>query len=218
MYAGISSYDSSGTPNRQQRKRAVRTMPRSSVDARCTARLRFRGRASYDWMMLRALVVFPQANQFDVVERMRRRYDPQARLIAAHVTIVFPFDDPMSDAELRAHVLEATTGLSPFKLRFSGIAPADDYIFLHPTTGADRLVALHNRLYTGQLLRYRSRTHAFQPHVTIGRVADDAGRAEAADIMRNSITDFDAEVSAVCVFRLNGPDQGAIDATIPLRQ
>lgn len=168
--------------------------------------------------MQRALVVFPQATQFDVVERMRRRYDPQARLIAAHVTIVFPFDDPMSDAELRAHVLEATTGLSSFTIRFSGVTPADDYIFLHPATGVDRLLALHKRLYTGPLRRHRSRTHTFQPHVTLGRVADDRSRVEATDIMRNSIVDFDAEVSAVCVFRLTGSDQGAIDATIPLRQ
>lgn len=168
--------------------------------------------------MQRALVVFPQADQLDVVERMRRRYDPQARLIAAHVTIMFPFEDEMPDAELRTHVLEATAGLGPFKVRFSGVTPADDYIFLNPTNGIDRLLALHNRLYTGRLLRHRSRTHAYQPHVTLGRVADAAGRTEAIDIMRSSITDFEAEVSAVCVFRLTGPDQGAIDATIPLRQ
>ena len=98
--------------------------------------------------MQRAIVVFPQANQLDVVERMRRRYDPQARFIAAHVTIVFPFDDPMPDAELRAHVLEATTGLVPFTVRFSGVTMSEDYIFLNPSVGGDRLVALHNRLYT----------------------------------------------------------------------
>jgi 2'-5' RNA ligase len=168
--------------------------------------------------MHRALVLFPQANELDVVERMRRRYDPQARLIAAHVTIVFPFDDPISDAELRAHVLEATTGVVPFTVRFCGVTPADDYIFLNATTGLDRFIALHNRLYTGQLLPHRSRTHSFEPHVTLGRVADPGARAEAIDIMRNTITDFDAEVSAVCVFRLTGPEQGAIDATIPLRK
>jgi 2'-5' RNA ligase len=167
--------------------------------------------------MQRALVIFPQANQFDIVERMRRRYDSQARLIAAHVTLVFPFDDPISDVDLRAHVLEATTGLPPFKVRFSGISAVGDYIFLIPTQGIDRLVALHNRLYTGQLLRHRSRTQVYQPHVTIGRVADAVARNEAVDIMRGAIADFDAEVGAVCVFRLMGPEQGAIDATIPLR-
>ena len=168
--------------------------------------------------MQRALVLFPQANQLDVVERMRRRYDPQARFIAAHVTIVFPFDDPMPDAELRAHVLEATTGLVPFAVRFSGMSMVEDYIFLNPSAGGDRLVALHNRLYTGKLLRHRSRMHAFQPHITLGRVADPQARAEAVEIMRNSIGDFDAEVSAVSVFGLTGPEQGAIDATIPLRK
>jgi 2'-5' RNA ligase len=167
--------------------------------------------------MQRALVVFPQANQFDVVERMRRRYDPQARLIAAHVTIVFPFDDPIPDADLRAHIVEATSGLAPFTVRFGGVTTADDYIFLTPTTGVDRLMALHNRLYTGPLVRHRSRTLPYQPHVTLGRVPEPGAQAEAVDIMRNSIADFDAEVSAVCVFRLTAADQGAIDATIPLR-
>src|SRR5215218_5033770 len=98
-------------------------------------------------MSQRALVVFPQADQFDVVERMRRRYDPQARLIAAHVTIVFPFEDAMSDADLKAHVREATTGVAPFKVRFTGVSPAEDYLFLEPSNGIDRLIALHNRLY-----------------------------------------------------------------------
>lgn len=167
-------------------------------------------------MQLRALVVFPQASELDVVERMRRRYDPQARLIAAHVTIVFPFEDAISDADLRAHIVEATTGLPPFRVRFSGVRSADDYIFLDPTTGFDRFIALHNRLYTAGLLRHRSATDTYQPHITLGRIADRAARAEAAGIMRNSITDFDAEVSAVCVFRLTGAEQGTIDATIPL--
>jgi 2'-5' RNA ligase len=169
-------------------------------------------------MHQRALVVFPQADQFDVVERMRRRYDPNSRLIAAHVTIVFPFEDAMSDAELRSHVLEATAGLEPFKVRFGGIDVMDDYIFLNPTTGGDRLIALHNRLYTGSVLRHRSRTQAYHPHVTIGRVADPTARAEAVEIMRSGIADFDAEVSAVCVFRLTSAEQGTIDATIPLRR
>ena len=167
--------------------------------------------------MQRALVVFPQAGELDIVERMRRRYDPQARFIAAHVTIAFPFDDPIPDVELRAHVLEATTGLVPFKLRLSGVTTVDDYIFLNPTVGVDRLVALHNRLYTGKLLRHRSRTHTFRPHITLGRVEDPRARAEASDIMQKSIADFDAEVSAISVFRLTGPEQGVIDATIPLR-
>jgi 2'-5' RNA ligase len=169
-------------------------------------------------MQQRALVVFPQANEFDVVERMRRRYDPQARLIAAHVTIVFPFDDDLSDAELRKLVMEATTGLAPFTVRFSGISAVDDYIFLEPTQGLDRLVALNNRLYTGPLLRHRSRTQAYRPHVTLARIPDATTRDEAVDLMRGAITDFDAEVTAVCVFRLTAPEQGSIDATIPLRR
>jgi 2'-5' RNA ligase len=169
-------------------------------------------------MPQRALVVFPQADEFDVVERMRRRYDPQARLIAAHVTIVFPFDDAMSDADVRTHIMEATIGLAPFKVRFSGLTPVGDYIYLDPTEGLDRLVALHNRLYTGQLLRHRSRTQTYRPHVTIGRIPETAARDEAVGIMRGAIADFDAEVTAVCVFRLTAPEQGSIDATIPLRQ
>src|SRR5262245_39223191 len=153
-------------------------------------RLCFRGlsrQICYDAEMQRALVVFPQANQLDAVERMRRRYDPQARLIAAHVTIVFPFEDESSDADLRAHVLEATAGFAPFTVRFSGVLPSDDYVFLHPTVGIDRFVALHNRLYTSALLKHRSRTHAYVPHITLGRVAEAAARKEAVGIMRGSI-------------------------------
>lgn len=40
-----------------------------------------------------AIVAFPAFDCADSVEAIRRKLDPQAGLLAAHITLVFPFSD-----------------------------------------------------------------------------------------------------------------------------
>jgi 2'-5' RNA ligase len=116
-----------------------------------------------------AIVIVPPAKDMAPIEDIRRRFDPHAGRVPAHVTLVFPFEDDAADARLARHVKEAATGLAPFDLVLEGVTcSSDHFLFLMVTQGAEESRDLHDRLYTG-FLRPLLSDRAFTPHVTLGR-------------------------------------------------
>lgn len=128
----------------------------------------------------RAIVIFPSAQDMAAVESMRQRFDPLADSIPAHITLVFPFESQMTDAELKAHVEIAVEGFKGFEIGLSEItASEDEYLFLNINRGRDEIVELHDRLYTGRLSNQLSSSFRYVPHVTVGRFAESHELREA---------------------------------------
>ena len=135
------------------------------------------------------LIIAPlEAGRADLarIETLRRRHDPHAPIIPAHVTLVFPFETRNLTA-LTQHVLATTTAHGPIALRLSAylaVRAHDDtqsHIFLVPDQGRAEIEALHDALYTGPLANHRRHDIPFIPHVTVGaREFHD----EAEDLVR----------------------------------
>jgi 2'-5' RNA ligase len=157
-------------------------------------------------MPKRAIVALPRvasAAAWDRVRAVRDQLDPLARYIAAHLTLVFPFDDPTPDGELEAHVRTVAASCAPLAVTLAGVTLHDhEYLFLNVKRGNDAIVALHDALYTGALARHRSRMHTFVPHVTVGRVrANDVARAlELTATLADPIA---ATLDALTVYRID---------------
>ena len=120
------------------------------------------------------------------IETLRRRHDPHAAIIPAHVTLVFPFETRDLTA-LTQHVLATATAHGPIALRLSAylaVRAHDDtqsHIFLVPDQGRDEIEALHDALYSGPLAGVLRHDIPFIPHVTVGaREIHD----EAEDLVR----------------------------------
>lgn len=133
----------------------------------------------------RAVVVFPDGG-LAPLEEFRRRWDPLAERVGAHVTLMFPILDEISDDDLIAHVVSCVRGMQPFDILVQDITgTSEQYLFANVKQGNDPLIALHDRLYSGPLQRHLVRSQTFLPHVTVGRVVDredfEAALAEAAD-------------------------------------
>src|SRR5687768_14031042 len=129
-------------------------------------------------MPTRAIVLFPTGDQLGAVEAIRQQYDPLANVIAGHITLVFPFEGDDTAEQLRAHVEASVADVSPFAVRLEGVTTGGDgYLFLNVAAGRDRVIALHDRLYTGMLARHLSHERAYMPHLTLGRIADSAALA-----------------------------------------
>ena len=47
-------------------------------------------------MSLRTIMIFPEFENMDIIDRIRDKYDPLARLVRPHITLVFPFENEMS--------------------------------------------------------------------------------------------------------------------------
>lgn len=94
----------------------------------------------------RAIVVFPSLDDLQPILPFRRRWDPLAELVPPHLTLVFPFNDPIAPVELRAHVAEVVRDFEPFAVRLSGVTGSEgEYLFLNVKQGNDTLIALHDR-------------------------------------------------------------------------
>lgn len=120
-----------------------------------------------------AVVAFPLLEPEDKqwIESIRAKHDPEAKNIAAHVTLVFPAVLPLRTTEARvARVAHATEPIR-FVLRRAAVVPdalgSGGHVFLLAEDGRDALTGLHERLYEG-LPQPNARRHgSFTPHVTV---------------------------------------------------
>jgi 2'-5' RNA ligase/GNAT superfamily N-acetyltransferase len=153
----------------------------------------------------RVIVAYPKsADQaaWQPVLAVRDRFDPLAASIAPHLTLVFPFEDPLSDDELREHIRQATSAAAPFDITLGGItAHENEYLFLNVKRGNDALIQLHDRLYSGPLSPYLVRRNTFVPHVTVGRVSA-ASLAAALEATAKLVSPIEARVDNVSVYRI----------------
>ena len=164
-----------------------------------------------------AIVLFPAFDATAEIETLRRAYDPQASLLPAHVTVVFPFADPGVTALLYDHVATSIAGMTPFDIALATPTREDGgYLFLRVAEGRDRVVELHERLYRGPLLAHRSVTHSYQPHVTVGHLeSPEALRAAASAACLRLQAPLHARINEVAVFEI-GAGVGRVVTTVPL--
>ncbi len=159
---------------------------------------------------MRAVVAVPRIADESVfawqqIVAVRGRFDPLAETIAPHLTLVFPFDDPMSDEALEGHLRRAATDVPRFPITLGEITAHDgEYLFLNVKSGNDAVIQLHDALYTGALAIHRSRRHTFVPHVTVGRPSRET-LSGALDATASLTTAIHAHVDSLCVYRIE-PD------------
>jgi 2'-5' RNA ligase len=70
-------------------------------------------------------------------------------------------------------MVQALAGFPPFEVALAGVSGADgEYLRYDIKQGNDALIALHDRLYSGPLASYLDITRSYQPHLTLGRIAE----------------------------------------------
>lgn len=120
------------------------------------------------------------------IQAFRADHDPQFRIVAPHVTLVFALDDSLEEtliAQVR-RIAKAQPKVG-FVLRSAKLMPQlpgeeDAPIFLVPDEGYASLVQLHDELYNGPIAAHLRQDIPFIPHITIGRTRD---RSEAQQVV-----------------------------------
>lgn len=131
-------------------------------------------------------VIWPPADVRQVVNRLRRKYDPESQAtIEAHITLTQPFLAQPSDEDW-ARLAKIAAGFEPFEIRYGPIdtffpSPVI-YLTIQPR---ERLLALRQALHdTGLFNLTLPYTDDFVPHMTIAegrssdRVVDESMLAE----------------------------------------
>ena len=118
---------------------------------------------------LYAVVIYAPSHIEDIIAPLRERFDPDYNLIAAHVTLVFPFetDRPLEDISRIVRSMAAKT--SPVKIELSSI---DDFypgspIIYWKVKPSDELDCLTRELYARLDLPLPHKR--FLPHITVAR-------------------------------------------------
>jgi 2'-5' RNA ligase len=153
-----------------------------------------------------AVAWFPQFRDLARIEEFRRRHDPMALHIPAHLSLVFPFPTALSRLQVQTHVQRVVSRWPPIPVTFKAVRLfANEFIFLMASRGAAAVSTLHDKLYTRSLAPHLRRDLAYEPHITLARNADlatlERAMAEADDAFGGEFSDVIREVSLLAVDR-----------------
>ncbi len=103
----------------------------------------------------------------------RRAHYPTAHLIEPHLTVVFPVPATIGGDAFREHVRGVVSRTPSFDIRLRGLDKSwDHWLFLAVAEGMDKVIALHDALYTGLLLPHLWTQQPYVPDVGLGHFAE----------------------------------------------
>jgi len=167
------------------------------------------------------VVAYPRFAAADArwIEDLRRRHDPQAERLAAHVTLVFAARG-VEVAAAVDHLQEVAAATPPFAVDFTEVAlrqghdGASCYAYLLPARGGAALQALHAALNQGPFAG--TERLPFEPHVTLGSSAEPGALAALVARCSDPPPHFRAAIAALQLLEVDAA--GLTDlATAPLR-
>lgn len=162
-------------------------------------------------MMQYLVVAYPQFTPDDAawIQSIRAQHDPNAELIAAHVTLVFP-TVVADEQRLRQEVRRQVAGHTRFPLVIRCALPVKDmlspstHVFLVPDEGLSQVVRLHDALYASALAPSLRLDIPFIPHITVGATHDLAAAKALADAVNQQGRVVQGTISTVSLISFDG--------------
>ena len=153
-----------------------------------------------------AVAWFPSFEGIERIEAFRRRHDPVAHLIPAHLSLVFPFPTAHTRLQVETHVQRIVSRWPPIPVSFRRVRmEANEFVFLMASRGAASVTALHDKLYTRSLRPHLRADLAYEPHITLARHADfallEAAFHEAEEAFGGEFAGVIREVALLAVGR-----------------
>lgn len=144
--------------------------------------------------MQRSILIFPKISDYSTIQRVRNDYDPLAAHIWPHISLVFPFESSVTDAAIKATIMMAIKGYSPFEIQTTDLGGDDQgYLWLSLTQGANELRKLHDTLYQNPLFAGFLRADIpYEPHITVAHVSP-----ERQEQVRRQLSEMRLKLTAV---------------------
>ena len=124
-------------------------------------------------MSTRTIMIFPEFENMEIIEDIRKKYDPLAGLVRPHITLVFPFESQMSNRKLRNILDKRLEGMKPFELTLCGFDKQENtfgnYLFLQILKGCEEISYIHHIFYANEFKKFDAATQ-YIPHMTVGKL------------------------------------------------
>lgn len=169
--------------------------------------------------MLRSVLIFPQLNDRFTINRIRQRYDDLYEHIAPHISLVFPFDNELTDETIIQVVSDVIKKQQQFKLRLTVVSgdPKNGYVWLVVDQGSKILTELHDALYAEPILNpYYREDLPYQPHVTVAQGLSQLQAEQLLIELQNETYDLTATITEVAIEHILENSDSAVFTTICL--
>lgn len=172
----------------------------------------------------RTIMIFPQFENINIINKIREKYDPLAKHVRPHISLVFTFESSLTSSELNEHLKKVLNGTRCFRLTLQEIVKIDNplgmYLFLDIKQGNEEIKEMNLKLYTGILQAYKPEwlnEETFMPHMTIGSFTsrEDLNMAfKDTELIKESFTTI---VDKISVEIIDENEDSIIETEVDLR-
>jgi len=164
-------------------------------------------------MSTRTIMIFPEFENIDVINDIRKKYDPLAHLVLPHITLVFPFESELTNEELNLHIKECLSDIQSFKVELEGFSKKENiygnYLLLNVVQGMDVIKNIHDRLYKDKLRQFDV-GYDYVPHMTVGKVSSMEVLDKAFDDVNKCNNKFSTVVKKISVEMIGENEESII--------
>lgn len=153
--------------------------------------------------MYYGLVHFPNIDT-ELIDHVRKKYDPTVDMIEPHITVMFPISDDIDEIELIDHISSILNKWNAFSIQIRGLIKSwDHWLFLTLEQGNDDVVRLNRDIYSGMLAKYQREDIEFIPHISLGLFTEHNDNYDFNDPKKMNLDSHKYEVALKEVESLN---------------
>lgn len=168
-------------------------------------------------------MIFPQFENMSIIDEIRKKYDPLAKHVRPHVTLVFTFESTLTAMEIEEHLAKVLNEIKSFRMTLQDIVKIDNplgmYLFLDIKEGNEQIKELSKRIYTGILQEYKPdwlNEGTFMPHMTIGSFTSKEDLNRAAQYIEHIKENFTTIVDKISVEIIDENEDSIIEVEVNL--
>ena len=164
-------------------------------------------------MSFRTIMIFPEFENMEIIDSIRDRFDPLAKLVRPHITIVFPFESDMSNEELSTVLDLRLKEITPFDVVLKGFSKHSDSfghtLFLNLEKGCESITQIHDSLYANEFKSF-DMGYEYVPHITVGKLPTAEEMDAAFESIRNIGETFTTRVRRISVEMIGEHEESII--------
>lgn len=164
-------------------------------------------------MSTRTIMIFPELEGMEIIDEIREKYDPLAHLVRPHITIVFPFENQMSNNEIIDILSVRLKNINSFEMVLSGFSKQEDrygnYLFLDIKEGIEEICAIHKILYDNEFSEHNLGL-SYKPHMTVGMLPTIEALNKAYEEVKKISRTFRALVNKISVEMIGENEESII--------
>ena len=163
--------------------------------------------------MLRTIMIFPEFENMAVIDAIRERFDPLARAVRPHITLVFPFESDMSNEDLMLILSSRLASVKPFDICLGSFSKhIDDFgytLFLDVLRGGQEIRRINRLLYDHEFSAFDA-GYPYIPHITVGKLDTEVQLDQAFESVQNLSDRFTATVRKISVEEIGENEESII--------